>query len=86
MLLFVPLGARTPMLGPTDSAFAHNFAGPIKEPVEVAQMVVGAIDDGRFLILTDTIAQRWMNHKTADLECWLPGMRRLQRTIDEPAV
>jgi len=27
-----------------------------------------------------------MNHKTADLERWLHGMRRLQRTMDEPSV
>jgi hypothetical protein len=46
------------MRGPTDSAFARNFAGPIKEPAEVAQMVVEAIEAGRFLILTDPIAQK----------------------------
>jgi NAD(P)-dependent dehydrogenase (short-subunit alcohol dehydrogenase family) len=34
--LLAPLGVRTPMLEPTDSAFARNFAGPIKEPEEVA--------------------------------------------------
>lgn len=82
--LLAPLGVRTPMLGPTDSAFARNFAGPIKEPAEVAQMVVDAIEAERFLILTDPIAQKWMQHKTADLERWLHGMRRLQRTMDEP--
>src|SRR5512147_1139110 len=74
--LLAPLGVRTPMLGPTDSAFARNFAGPIKEPEEVAQMVLDAIAAERFLILTDPIAQKWMNNKTADLERWLEGMRR----------
>ena len=81
--LLAPLGVRTPMLGPTDSAFARNFAGPIKEPEEVAQMVLEAIDQERFLILTDPLAQKWMNHKTADLERWLQGMRKLQKTMDE---
>lgn len=75
--LLAPLGVRTPMLGPTDSAFARNFAGPIKEPEEVAQMVLDAVQAERFLILTDPIAQKWMQHKTADLERWLQGMRRL---------
>jgi hypothetical protein len=84
--LLAPLGVRTPMLGPTDSAFARTFAGPIKEPAEVAEMVVEAIDAERFLILTDPIAQKWMNNKTADLERWLHGVRRLQRMMDEPAV
>ena len=75
--LLAPLGVRTRMLGPTDSAFARNFAGPIKEPEEVAQMVLDAVQAERFLILTDPIAQKWMQHKTADLERWLQGMRRL---------
>jgi NAD(P)-dependent dehydrogenase (short-subunit alcohol dehydrogenase family) len=82
--LLAPLGVRTPMLGPTDSAFARNFAVPIKEPGEVAQMVLDAVAAERFLILTDPIAQTWMQHKTADLERWLHGMRRLQRRMDEP--
>jgi NAD(P)-dependent dehydrogenase (short-subunit alcohol dehydrogenase family) len=80
--LLAPLGVRTPMLGPVDSAFARNAAGPIKEPEEVAQMVVDAIAAERFLILTDPIAQKWMNNKNADLERWLDGMRRLQKTLE----
>lgn len=80
--LLAPLGVRTPMLGDTDSAFARNAAGPIKEPEEVAAMVVDAIVAERFLILTDPVAQKWMSNKTADLERWLEGMRRLQRTIE----
>jgi NAD(P)-dependent dehydrogenase (short-subunit alcohol dehydrogenase family) len=80
--LLAPLGVRTPMLGDVDSAFARNAAGPIKEPDEVAQMVVDAISAERFLILTDPIAQKWMNNKTNDLERWLEGMRRLQAKLD----
>ena len=80
--LLAPLGVRTPMLGDVDSAFARNAAGPIKEPEEVAQQVVDAIAAERFLILTDPIAQKWMNNKTADLERWLGGMRRLQKTLE----
>ena len=80
--LLAPLGVRTPMLGDVDSAFARNAAGPIKEPDEVAQMVVDAIDAERFLILTDPIAQKWMSNKTADPERWLEGMRRLQAKMD----
>jgi NAD(P)-dependent dehydrogenase (short-subunit alcohol dehydrogenase family) len=80
--LLAPLGVRTPMLGDTDSAFARNVAGPIKEPEEVADMVVDAIGAERFLILTDPIAQKWMSNKTGDLERWLTGMRRMQRMIE----
>jgi NAD(P)-dependent dehydrogenase (short-subunit alcohol dehydrogenase family) len=80
--LLAPLGVRTPMLGPqADSTWAANAAGPIKEPTDVAQMVVDAIDEERFLILTDEIAQTWMERKTSDPERWLTGMRRLQAKI-----
>ena len=81
--LLAPLGVRTPMLGDTDSAFAQTAAGPIKEPEEVAEQVANAIAEERFLILTDEIAQTWMERKTNDLERWLSGMRRLQAKMNE---
>ena len=81
--LLAPLGVNTPMLGGGDSPFARAAAGPVKEPEEVADMVVQSIRDERFLILTDEIAQTWMERKTNDLERWLHGMRRLQRKIDD---
>jgi NAD(P)-dependent dehydrogenase (short-subunit alcohol dehydrogenase family) len=79
--LLAPLGVRTPMLGNTASAFAQSAVGPIKEPEEVAQQVLDAIIEERFLILTDPIAQTWMERKTNDPERWLNGMRRMQAKI-----
>lgn len=81
--LLAPLGVRTPMLGDTSSPFASTVAGPIKEPEDVAQMVVDAINEERFLILTDPIAQTWMERKTNDLERWLTGMRRVQQRLED---
>ena len=80
--LLAPLGVRTPMLGDPSSEWARSAAGPIKEPEEVGNMVVEAILEERFLILTDPIAQKWMEYKTLDPERWLRGMRRLQAKID----
>ena len=80
--LLAPLGVRTPMLG--DPAAAGAAVGPVKEPEEVAQQVVDAVAEERFLILTDPIAQTWMERKTNDLERWLGGMRRLQAKMDGP--
>jgi NAD(P)-dependent dehydrogenase (short-subunit alcohol dehydrogenase family) len=80
--LLAPLGVRTPMLGDTEGAFASTVAGPIKEPEEVAQQVLNAIGEERFLILTDEIAQTWMERKTNDPERWLNGMRRVQAKIE----
>ena len=81
--LLAPLGVNTPMLGGGNSPFARAAAGPVKEPEDVAEMVVRAIRDERFLILTDEIAQTWMERKTNDLDRWLHGIRRLQRKIGE---
>ena len=70
------------MLGPqADSEWARAAAGPLKEPEEVAQQVTDAFAEERFLILTDPIAQEWMEFKTAEPEKWLRGMRKLQARI-----
>ena len=79
--LLAPLGVRTPMLGDPTSAWARAAVGPVKEPEEVAQMVVEAVAEERFLILTDPIAQEWMERKTRDLERWLRGMRRMEARV-----
>lgn len=79
--LLAPLGVRTPMLD-TDSPFAQAAAGDLREPEEVADQVVAGIESEQFLILTEEIAQTWMERKTLDLERWLNGMRRLQAKMD----
>jgi len=78
-----PLGVRTPMLGDPNNPWAKAAAGPVKEPEEVADMVLGSMQREEFLILTDPIAQEWMNRKTQDLERWLGGMRRIQARLGE---
>ena len=83
--LLAPLGVRTPMLGDIDSGVVRAALGPVKEPAEVASMVVNAIDEERFLILTDPIAQQWMDYKHNDLPRWLHGMRRAQRRARDGA-
>ncbi len=77
--MLAPLGVRTPMLS---GAVANSAAvGDVKEPDEVADMVVSAVQEERFLILTDPIAQTWMERHTNDIERWLNGMRRLSAKI-----
>jgi NAD(P)-dependent dehydrogenase (short-subunit alcohol dehydrogenase family) len=81
-----PLGVNTPMLAGTDTSFSRAVAGPVKEPEEVADIVVEALAAERFLILTDPVAEEWMQRKTSDMERWLRGMRRLQeRVFDQEA-
>lgn len=81
--LLAPLGVRTPMLGDAaDSEWGRTAAGPLREPEEVAQQVTDAFAEERFLILTDPIAQEWMEFKTNEPEKWLRGMRKLQARIE----
>ena len=80
--LLAPLGVNTPMFGAMGGGSGGGTAGPVKEPEEVARQVVEAIHEERFLILTDPIAQTWMDRKSDDLERWLSGMRRVQAKID----
>lgn len=80
--LLAPLGVETPMLGGVDSAFVRLAAGTIRQPDEVAAMVVEAVGEERFLILTDPLAQKWIEQKAQDPERWLRGMRRLQARLE----
>jgi len=84
--LIAPLGVRTPMLERADPRFAATVAGPIKEPEDVALSVVKAIRDERFLVLSDPIAQTWIQRKTDDPERWLRGMRRVQQQLEDGTV
>ena len=80
--LIAPLGVRTPMLERADPRFASAVAGPIKEAGYVAGLVVDAIREERFLVVSDPIAETWMHRKTDDPERWLQGMRRVQQQLE----
>jgi NAD(P)-dependent dehydrogenase (short-subunit alcohol dehydrogenase family) len=49
------------------------------EPAQVAQDVVEALGEERFLILPHPEVRTYMQRKTADYDRWLGGMRRLQQ-------
>ncbi len=80
--LVAPLGVRTPMLERADPRFASAVAGPIKEAGYVAGLVVDAIREERFLVVSDPIAETWMHRKSDDPERWLQGMRRVQQQLE----
>ncbi|MBF69011.1 MAG: short-chain dehydrogenase [Gammaproteobacteria bacterium] len=77
--MLAPLGVNTPML--SGGIASSGAVGDVKEPDEVAVMVVNAVRDESFLILTDPVAQTWMERHTGDIERWLNGMRRLSGKI-----
>jgi hypothetical protein len=56
-------------------------AGDIVEPEEVADRVLEAMADERFLILPHPEVLEFSRRKSADYDRWLRGMRRLQGVV-----
>jgi NAD(P)-dependent dehydrogenase (short-subunit alcohol dehydrogenase family) len=54
------------------------------EPEEVADVVMDAIAEERFLILPHPQVQTYMERKVADYDRWLAGMRRLKDRFSAP--
>jgi short-subunit dehydrogenase len=51
------------------------------EPEEVADTVIEAIAEEKFLILPHPKVRTYMERKVSDYDRWLKGMRRLQKRI-----
>jgi NAD(P)-dependent dehydrogenase (short-subunit alcohol dehydrogenase family) len=81
-----PQAVRTPML---DEALndpigaAPLLAGGVLDPADVAEVVVAAIRDERFLILPHEVVAEHLALKGAQPERWLNGMRKLVRQARE---
>jgi NAD(P)-dependent dehydrogenase (short-subunit alcohol dehydrogenase family) len=83
-----PQGVRTPLLGQLGVDSATLAAGAVIEPEEVADAVVAALGDGRFLILPHEEVADYERRRAADRDRWLAGMRRFRARIhgaDAPA-
>lgn len=80
-----PQGVRTPLLFGAlgDGALATEVvkAQRILEPEEVAESVVEALHDGRFLILPHAEVADYELARASDRERWLRAMRRLQASL-----
>ena len=81
-----PMGVNTDLLNAgidADAVSARTVAhaGRILEPEEVADRVLEAIADERFLVLPHPEVLDFYRYKGADYDRWIGGMRRLQRTV-----
>ena len=77
-----PQGVDTAMLaGPGGSVDVVRAAGVVLDPADVADTVVAAIAEERFLILPHPEVQGYVERKATDHERWLAGMRRLQARV-----
>jgi NAD(P)-dependent dehydrogenase (short-subunit alcohol dehydrogenase family) len=74
-----PQGVRTPML--TEAGDDHFLAAGALEPAVVADSVVAAVRDERFLILPHPEVREYFLRKASDYDRWLAGMRRFRERL-----
>jgi NAD(P)-dependent dehydrogenase (short-subunit alcohol dehydrogenase family) len=82
-----PQGVNTNMLKQGDvpgagaSSAVVRSAGVVLEPADVAEVVVQALRDERFLILPHPEVRTYVQRKADDHDRWIAGMRKLQARI-----
>ena len=76
------MGVQTPCSRtPAARARSSASAGAILQPDDVAQTVVEALAEERFLVLPHPEVLDYFRFKGSDYDRWLGGMRRLQTQI-----
>ncbi len=73
-----PQGVRTPMLMGKGGERKSFLQEGMLSPEQVAQDVVQAMREERFLVLPHPEVLDYLRNKTADVDRWLGGMRRLR--------
>jgi NAD(P)-dependent dehydrogenase (short-subunit alcohol dehydrogenase family) len=84
-----PMGVNTAMLGAGTSeagidavgAATVKATGAVLEPEDVAEVVVDALREERFLVLPHPEVLTFFQRKASDYDRWLAGMRRLQGRV-----
>jgi NAD(P)-dependent dehydrogenase (short-subunit alcohol dehydrogenase family) len=83
-----PQGVNTAMLaggtGPAGPGRGVLAAEGVLEPEEVADAVVVALGDERFLVLPHPEVAEYFQRKASDYDRWLSGMRRLRARYESP--
>ena len=73
-----PMGVRTGMFDGSDPRLEKLLGHDAIMPEDVADTVMAALADGRFLILPHPDVARMYANRAADTDRWLRGMRRLR--------
>lgn len=79
-----PQGVRTGMLSRSGQAGSTLLAANAIEPEQVADEVMNALGDKRFLILPHPEVAGYYALRASDPGRWQAGMRKLQRRLDNP--
>ena len=73
------------MLDATSEAGKLILADSAIEPEQVADTVIGALGDGRFLILPHPEVAGMYALRAAETDRWLGGMNKIQRRLESLA-
>ena len=79
-----PQGVRTNLLGQTGTEGQSLLTASAIEPDQVADAVLPALADGRFLILPHPEVADYYATRATTPDRWLAGMNKLQRKIEQP--
>jgi short-subunit dehydrogenase len=84
-----PQAVATRMIGIEDDSdsmeggFKGNDIDGIMSADDVANIVIEAALDGRFLILTHPQVTTYIQRKTGDYDRWIGGMRKFRRSLQK---
>ena len=78
-----PQGVRTRMLADTGVAGDLVMGASAIEPEQVADAVLEAMGDGRFLVLPHSEVAEYYANRATQTDRWLGGMNKLQRKIEK---
>lgn len=78
-----PQGVRTRMFAETGAAGQLIMGASAIEPEQVADAVLEAMTDGRFLILPHPEVGQYYATRAAEPDRWLGGMNKLQRKVEQ---
>lgn len=73
-----PQGVRTAMTAGDDPGSATSAAGAFLEPEDVAECVVAAMTDRRFLVLPHPEVAEYERRRAGDRDRWIAGMARVR--------
>jgi short-subunit dehydrogenase len=79
-----PQAVRTPMTAGFTAASSTLAAGALIEPTDVADAVMSAFADGRFLVLPHPEVAEYEQRRAGDRDRWLAGMRRIKAKLSRP--
>src|SRR5262249_12880212 len=80
-----PMGVRTAMFDGTDPQMEKLLGADAIMPDAVADAVMAAIADGRFLILPHPDVARMYAGRAADPDRWLAGVNKIQQPLEGTA-